>query len=371
MDETVRIPLKRSRSECITDQVQEAKKTKQSSNTPNVTEMIKTVIEKSNFGISDIIHDCKCWVIVRVGHTWPMLPFRKKSSSGHDKKCQAAVKTGNKTFKIINCDGNQKIIGESNNHTNAKWYKTFVVKQCELLPELNSEMAEYFQLNWTSSKNFLPQKSVIMGLNGYQILSVESTDELKENCDLFHFKPFWASGFNLKKKGKRLDLGVKTTDMSEFSQLGDNKSLIVFHSCKCWLVFGVFGYDYADGRPKNTKLNFNHSFALRRNACKQRETCKIVPDSVHNQMFHISGATKNALLKNYEHFFKVTNCLDQTFSCYHLRKGPISSENIEQNFPPHYSSIKPFQHPLKVFYQSILSKYLKKTESFIIESVTP
>ena len=310
-----------------------------------------------------IMHECKCWIVTR----WPMLLFRKTKSPMHEKYCQAAVKTCNRFFKITNCDGQQLDIGEPKGSF-SKLYKTFAVQKCELFPMLNPNLAEYCQPNWESTKNLipkLPEKAVIMGLKCHQILPLDSTAHDKENQDLWHFKPF--SGYKSRKNRNRLDLAVESTDLSDFSQLGKHESLIVFHSCKCWLVFGVFGY--LDKRSDKTKSKFNYSFALRRKACRQQDSCKIVPDNVYNQK--LANDVQKDFLYSYEHCFKVANCLHQTFSCYHLRRGPILLENKEQNLPPH-TSYKVIEHPESYpkfnFYQLTLKlcKYLKHTENFIV-----
>ena len=226
LNETGSIGQKRPRSDSATDQVQEAKKIKQSSNSQNVVEMLKNVIKKSEIGktkkqLFEIMHECKCWIIIRLQHGWSMLLFRKGSSSEHEKHCQAAVRTGNKFFKITNCNGSQLTVGDPKSSL-SRWYKTFGAQQCDSFPQLDSKIAEYFQSSWYSNKLIpkLSEKTVIMGLNGHQISPIDSVADDKENKDLSYFKPF--SGCKVKKNKNRLDLAVEITDLSDFNQLDEN-----------------------------------------------------------------------------------------------------------------------------------------------------
>ena len=88
---------------------------------------IRNKIKKSKLGKGRVVytfHECKCWILIRVGTGNPMFLFRKGHSSEHEKLCQAAVKTGNKFFKLINCDGHQIAIGETG-YAEMEWCKMF------------------------------------------------------------------------------------------------------------------------------------------------------------------------------------------------------------------------------------------------------
>ena len=89
---------------------------------------IRNKIKKSKLGNGRVVytfHECKCWILIRVGNSGnPMFLFRKGQSSDHENLCQAAVKASNKFFKLINCDGHQIAIGETG-YAKMEWCKMF------------------------------------------------------------------------------------------------------------------------------------------------------------------------------------------------------------------------------------------------------
>lgn len=111
---------------------------------------IRIKIKKSKLGNGRVVytvHECKCWILFRVGTGNPMFLFRKGQSSEHEKLCQAAVKTGNKFFKLINCDGHQIAIGETG-YAKMEWCKMFGfdIKHFHEVPGISeSPDVEYFK----------------------------------------------------------------------------------------------------------------------------------------------------------------------------------------------------------------------------------
>ena len=60
------------------------------------------------------------------------------------------------------------------------------------------------------------------------------------------------------------------------------------------------------------KKTANLSYAVRRKACKMKDECKIVPETETE----VWGKTED---RHFDHFFRVTICHDQAFTCYHIR----------------------------------------------------
>ena len=113
-----------------------------------IGKFIRTKVEQSKFGKGRticIIHECKCWVLIRAAIGKPMFLFRKGEPAEHEKHCQAAVKSGNEFFKLTNCDERQIVTGEKG-YEGMKWCEMFGYKPVHKFPEFaDSSDVEYFQ----------------------------------------------------------------------------------------------------------------------------------------------------------------------------------------------------------------------------------
>ena len=319
-----------------------------------------------------IYHECTCWVIVQANSSGEIedhfFVFRKPGPLQHEKHCQAAAKE-NKLFKLTDCKRRETIAGKQLGNSGKrrlaqkKWFKMFELRRCPQIPEVNPEIAEFFDSTLSINKkgNFvMPEWRLILGLNGHRILRFNTRQTVVEKKSLAFIKT--CSRFlDEKNKVARLDLPVEQADLSEFRQTGENESLVVFHSCSCWLVFGVFGHNSV------SRQRYNHSFVLRRKFCDMKDDCKILPNHERNCD---QPMRPEVLLKSNEHFFYVTNCQGLSFSCYHLRmRGSLSEDNLKTNLPPHinmYNS-KNTQNTDNLYFEE-LGKYLKHPSNFRLTS---
>ena len=366
---TVRTSRKRLNSDCETDQVSNAKKLKKydfqvalSDNIltckqyrSRISHHIRRAVKRSQFGKGRAVknfHECKCWILIRAGIDNTMFLFRKGNSSWHEKGCQAATTMGNKFFKLTNCAGQQVSAGEKSDDAKMKWYKMFGFRPKQKFPEIaQSGHVEIFKQN-SNDTSSLPEKKIILSLNGHRVSPIESTPKNEDNK--LHLKTMSC----FKKKNNQFDLTIEPADMSEFNQIGNHESLIVFHSCKCWLIFGVFGYrnrvGYRGRWRETAELQYNYSFAVRRKSCQQKTYCVKGNNWERNKTTDWEPMGEKEFSEGNEHFFCVTNCQNQVFSCYH-RRGKPSTE----------------KYYLGLFnnFGSKLSQYLKNADNFILRPV--
>ena len=355
----------------------EAKKIKVTCKTPefNASILLK-IIKRSKFADRPgkpltrckINHECTCWVVVQILFSGDFedsfFVFRKPSTSKHEKHCQAAVKA-NKLFKLTDCKRREIIAGKQLGNVGKrrlaqkKWFKMFELNRCPLIQEIDPEIAEFFDSTVSLSKKgnlAIPEWCLIRGLNGHRILRISTRQAVVEKKKLAHVKTY-SRFLDEKNKVTRLDLPLEPADMSEFRQTREDESLVVFHSCTCWLIFGVFGCNSVNWQ------RFNHSFVLRRKYCNMKSDCKILPNHERNCD---QPAREEVLLKSNEHFFHVTNCQGLTFSCYHLRmRGSLSEDKLKTNLPPHinmYNS-KNTQNTDNAYFEE-LGKYIKHPSNF-------
>ena len=74
-----------------------------------------------------------------------MFLFRKGERSDHEIHCQAAVKKGNKFFKLTNCDGRQIATGEIG-YAEKEWREMFGFKRYyKFLKTAEAPEVEYFK----------------------------------------------------------------------------------------------------------------------------------------------------------------------------------------------------------------------------------
>ena len=86
-----------------------------------------------------------------------------------------------------------------------------------------------------------------------------------------------------------------------------------------------------------------------------KDQCKIVPET----KMKVWEKTENL---RFDHFFQVTNCQDQTFTCYHIRTTPLQydfNSDLEISIP----YIQAFENPFKAV------QFLRKPAEFILHSV--